>query len=100
MIRHGDIMLRPVEPPKALGERSEPGEKLVLATGEATGHAHVLHGLAIAHAPVQRGRALVELLEPGELRHEEHKTIVVPAGWYEVIRQRVYEPVSPRYVAD
>jgi hypothetical protein len=108
MIRHGDILLRPVEAPEAIGveapeaigEYSEPGERLVLATGEATGHAHVLHGLAIAYAPMQRDRALVQLLEPGELRHEEHKTIQVPPGWYEVIRQRVYAPTAPAWVRD
>jgi hypothetical protein len=100
MIRHGDIMLRPVESHKTICKSSEPGERLVLATGEATGHAHVLHGLAIAHHTNLLGRAFVELLEPGELRHEEHKTIQVPPGWYEVIRQRVYTPVAPVWVRD
>lgn len=100
MIRHGDIMLKPVAAPKALGERSKPGERLTLATGEATGHAHVLHGLAVAHVPVQRNRALIEVLEPSALRHEEHREITVPPGWYEVIRQRVYTPIAPVTVRD
>lgn len=98
MIRHGDIMLRPIPQPDATSQRSEPGQRLVLAQGEATGHAHVLHGLAVAHT--QRDRALVELLEPGELRHEEHATIAVPPGWYEVVRQRVYTPRAPVWVRD
>lgn len=100
MIRHGDIMLRPTPAPSALGERSNPGERLVLAEGEATGHAHVLHGLAVAHTDRALPRALIEVLEPSELRHEEHHTIAVPPGWYEIIRQRVYTPTSPRYVRD
>lgn len=97
MIRHGDILLKPVAPPRerptALGTRpeivskSEPGERLTLATGEATGHAHVLHGLAVtavALMPPGRGqdtRALVQVLEPAALRHEEHREIIIPPGW-------------------
>lgn len=118
MYRHGDIMLRPCEPltcglhPHANEHESvsNPGEQLVLATGEATGHAHVLHGLAIAVTDYGRrgmpgqsaraARALMYVLEPAELRHEEHKTIAVPPGWYEVIRQRTYTPTAPRFVAD
>jgi hypothetical protein len=105
MYRHGDIMLRPCAdiPTSSRLEISEPGERLVLATGEATGHAHVLYGLATAATearPYNVTRSLVHLLEPGELRHEEHKTINVPPGWYEVVRQRVYTPSSPRWVED
>ncbi len=102
MYRHGDIMLRPCDAP-AKPETSQPAERITLATGEATGHAHVLHGLAMAATEKQRSgppRALVHLLEPGELRHEEHGPIAMPPGWYEVIRQRVYMPSSPRWVED
>jgi hypothetical protein len=43
---------------------------------------------------------LVHLLESGELTDEEHKSLSVPPGWYEVINQRVYEPTGLTLVAD
>jgi hypothetical protein len=98
MIRHGDILLRQIAAPPADVELGAPGERLVLATGEATGHAHVLTGLA--RTGLHQRRALLQLLEPGALTHEEHKTVPVPPGWYEVIRQRVYAPGGPLRVAD
>jgi len=84
------------------GERivhaGRPGERLVLAEGEATGHAHVLEGLSSA---VRDGaRALVHVMEPARLRHEEHREVQVPPGWYEIVRQRVYTPQAPRIVQD
>lgn len=97
MIRHGDVMLRPVEAPYRMTLGSA-GEKLVLAEGEATGHAHVLTGAVV---PATAGhRAYVQVLEPSLLTHEEHKEARVPPGWYEVVRQRVYTPSAPVYVAD
>jgi len=97
-------MLRPIDKPTALSgtQPGEPGERLVLAEGEATGHAHVLTGLAVAHTVVTNFRrmAVIEVHEPSALTHQEHKTIRVPPGWYEIIRQRVYTPTSPRFVRD
>lgn len=101
MIRHGDILLRPVPAP-GRPTTGAPGERLVLMEGEATGHAHVLYGLAVAATDYSgRGpRSLVQVLEPAALRHEEHKEIAVPPGWYEIIRQRVYTPTAPVWVRD
>ncbi|MGH2367593.1 MAG: hypothetical protein ACRDI2_05285, partial [Chloroflexota bacterium] len=92
MIRHGDVLMVPAEAPVGEASVSQPGERLVLMEGEATGHAHVLEGLATAVR--YRSRALVQVHEPAMLRHEEHKTVAVPPGWYEVVRQRVYAPTS------
>jgi hypothetical protein len=70
---------------------------MVLARGEATGHAHVLE------APTVDG-ALAELLEldarlfarvrGGDARviHQEHGPVVLPPGDYEIVRQREYVP--------
>jgi hypothetical protein len=32
--------------------------------------------------------------------HEEHATVMLPAGEYQVVRQREYEPAGWRQVAD
>jgi hypothetical protein len=74
---------------------------MVLALGEATGHAH-----AIA-APGELLRDSdpfvpdhLHLPSGGRLVHEEHATISLPKGWYRVIRQREYVPGAVRVVAD
>lgn len=97
MIRHGDILLIPRSAPET-GTHGQSGERLVLAEGEATGHAHVLEGLSTA-VRVRR-QAYVHVMEPAMLRHEEHRHVEVPPGWYEIVRQRVYTPQAPRTVAD
>ena len=95
LIRQGDLLLVPVSglPERASLVRSG---RVVLAEGEATGHAHVvdnngasLHRLAWRSEVSHLG---VEGAEPVFLVHEEHDRLVVPAGVYEVRRQREYAP--------
>jgi hypothetical protein len=45
-------------------------------------------------------RRLVHVATPSSLTHEEHATLHVPMGWYEVVRQRTYTPRVPRWVRD
>lgn len=102
MIRQGDILLRPVPAPQKY-DAGAPLTQLVLAEGEATGHAHAL----IADRPsilaaTVGGRALLHLLEGVSITHPDHDPSPrpVPPGWYEVIRQRIYTPSAPRIVRD
>lgn len=44
------------------------------------------------------GYAVVD--SPAELTHEEHKTITIPAGKYQVRRQREYDEKEIRFVED
>lgn len=99
MIRQGDVLLIPAPLPKqavvVAGERQRGG--LVLAHGEATGHAHVLtdaEELRVAE------RRFVRLTVVGKLFHDEHAPIAVPPGTYEVRRQREYTPEEIRTVTD
>ncbi len=106
--RQGDILLIPVGsiPAEARKQRRQRG-RLILAEGEATGH---------AHAVVDRGADLYELISEADvaemrqrfldvatevaLVHDEHATIAVPPGRYEVRRQREYSPEAIRQVSD
>jgi hypothetical protein len=55
-------------------------EKPILAEGEVTGHAHRLPvGTAVIEDP-DTGLREFDMAEPGELTHEEHGTVRVPAG--------------------
>jgi hypothetical protein len=101
--RQGDVLLCAVDA-IPLGAKPVPreGDRVVVALGELTGHAH-----AFATAGVRMlrekasGRAFLLIGEGGApLCHEEHAPILVPEGSYELIRQREYAPKAPRFVRD
>ena len=113
IVRQGDVLLVPVEGlPERRHERVVEGPRIVLAEGEATGHAHVVLGRArLVHsttAPSWRGVGHTHLVvdEPASLVHDEHDAIGLLPGTYEVRRQREYTPAVPtspesfRWVAD
>ncbi len=92
--RQGDVLLQLVPGvPDEASQAVVPAGRTVLALGELTGHAHVL---ASADGELVEGhtaeRRFVTLAVGGVLTHEEHATIIVPAGTYEVVRQREYRP--------
>ena len=126
--RQGDVLLVELDelPPQLEPVPREDG-RLVLAHGEATGHAHVLEGegelLAadLEEIPPRRrlaararreGRAarrrsrgemagrFLRVQAESSLLHDEHATLAVPPGNYLVVRQREYAPDRPRLVAD
>ncbi len=91
--RQGDVLLRRIdEVPYPITTTVVPREegRIVLAHGEMTGHAHAID------APLDEAtlltaadqRRFLRLARDVELRHEEHATINLPAGLYQVIRQR------------
>ncbi|MEX1336107.1 MAG: hypothetical protein AB1Z66_12490 [Candidatus Limnocylindrales bacterium] len=95
-LRQGDILLVAV-PGIPDGARQQPRTgRIVLAEGEATGHAHAIHepdARTFVHAGVRylltRSRA--------QLVHEEHAPIDVPPGRWRVVQQREYEPAAGHY---
>ncbi|WP_157245220.1 hypothetical protein [Nonomuraea typhae] len=109
MFRQGDILILPVAedsvpehvrstPPEARDARG----RLVLALGEATGHAHAIPGPGTLVLE-RDGGGFLHLPSGGRLVHEEHSAIALPKGWFQVVRQREYVPGAVRsfqYVAD
>src|SRR4051812_37459016 len=111
LLRQGDVLLVlvgeiPDEETAVASVRET--DRHVLAEGEATGHAHVVagQGLRLAEwrrgrrwaAPEQRRYLVVE--REAALIHDEHLPLAVPAGVYEVRRQREYRPERSVWVAD
>ena len=115
MYRQGDVLL--VETTIPGGSRvvsrkldGYPRVKgIVLAAGEATGHHHTVEDPRARL--ITRGSQRFLRVAPGgaELTHEEHDTIQLAPGEYEIRRQREYEPPraesrssrpSSRYVYD
>ena len=87
MLRHGDLLLRPIPEPKKVLAAAEVAA-FTLATSEAI---HTLTGrIEPATAEVSGGTAIpvVHVLEPSSLTHEEHPTRTVEPGWYEIVRQQ------------
>ncbi len=98
LLRQGDVLLIPVDRVPKDVSVAESASRLVLAEGEATGHAH-----AVLADEAQLAEALdgsLYLLVGGQgspaLVHEEHDTIPLSPGSYEVRRQREYVPPAPR----
>jgi len=91
LFRQGDVLLECIAEFPPMAKLQPAGDHVVLATGEATGHAHVVRGGNCRVVRWSDGTFL-ELTEPGELCHEEHSTISLAPGKYRVVRQREYQP--------
>ena|SRR5437660_2515050 len=101
--RQGDVLLCAVdEIPSTATPVSSAGDRVIIALGELTGHAHAF---AASEARLFRdasGRSFVAIAEDdAALLHEEHDPIQVREGRHELRRQREYTPRRrPRYIAD
>jgi hypothetical protein len=93
LYRQGDILLRPIEsiPTNAMPVPRDAG-RIVLAYGEATGHAHAIEAPEIEATllSVDENTRFLRLMADVDLVHEEHATLHVPKGSYSVVRQRVW----------
>jgi hypothetical protein len=95
--RQGDVLLVAVEAiPAQVSPVAREDGVLVLAHGEATGHRHAIaepHADLLAAPGEEIERRFLRVVGgPAYLVHEEHNPIALPAGSYQVIRQRAYEP--------
>jgi hypothetical protein len=102
MYRQGDVLVVAVDkiPRRAKPVGRDRG-RVVLAYGEATGHAHAIAdpGAALLQHEDEQYLRVTAARGVG-LTHEEHDTLDVPQGDYRVVRQREYTPEATRFVAD
>jgi len=126
--RHGDILLIKIDKlPENMKFKIRRSN--IILKGEVTGHAHRLEGnakiLEIAERIANPGFKLANGVEittgpitipinqvrtqtigyavvdsPTELTHEEHNTITIPTGIYQIKRQREYDAEYIRFVED
>jgi len=101
MYRQGDVLIVPVKSIPT-GAKPVPREngRVILAHGEATGHAHAILDRNVDMVEKDMRRFLEIVGGGASVVHEEHATIKLDAGLYEVIRQREYSPEAIRNVAD
>lgn len=106
MYRQGDVLVVRIDddrlPQNLIQAPRDRRNRMVLALGEATGHAHVLTGerVSLLCPPDDPGRLFLKIEGHGRLVHEEHGPIPLPPGAYQVVRQREYFPGAIRPVAD
>lgn len=97
--RQGDVLIIRTKAPE--GTPSTQGEgPLVLAWGEVTGHSHAIRNRATVDLIEWGVRRFLRVHETSLLEHEEHATVPIPPGEYEVIIQQEYTPKGLRNVAD
>ena len=100
-VRQGDVYLRQVKEIPADAQPTKQQDRIVLALGEVTGHAHAIHDLENTEVFVKAdGTMYLSVKESVNLQHEEHGTITLPPGNYERVIQREYSPEAIRNVAD
>ena len=100
--RQGDILLVRVDE-KAEGKDISEDGRLILAHGEATGHAHEVVTAAPGTAKLiesVNGNRYLCLAGPATVQHQEHGAITVEPGTYRVVRQVEWtdanEPIQVR----
>ncbi|HVJ44671.1 MAG TPA: hypothetical protein VM639_24450 [Dongiaceae bacterium] len=105
LYRQGDVLIRERAEPVAVATEV-PRDKgaVVLAYGEVTGHSHAIHNpkVKLFRDSGNGGATYLSIADPAgaALQHEEHATIQLPAGHYDVTIQREYSPQAIRNVAD
>lgn len=98
MFRQGDVLLIPIYRVPENYQHIPVDGPIVLAHGEATGHAHTVDGAMLFHGPM--GEVIIDVTEHTEVKHQEHTAIPLEIGFYRVVRQREYTPEAIRNVAD
>lgn len=93
--RHGDVIVVAVA---GLPSDAMPIKGLVLAEGEATGHAHRVDLGELFKT--KDGKLYLRIEKLAKLTHEEHKTITLDTGVYCVSQKRQYSPEGWETVRD
>lgn len=100
--RQGDVFIvRSSRSAEGLEEISNPKEDIILAHGEATGHAHRIREEGnVLYKDPKSNNIYLAVNNDSALTHEEHDGIKLRPGLYRVIKQRQYTPGRIVSVAD
>lgn len=100
MYRQGDVLVIPKPIPSGAVPGKRDKGRIVLAYGEATGHAHAIASEAVEIMEHEGTRYIRVPKRGATLSHEEHGTITLAPGEYEVRIQREYTPAAIVNVRD
>lgn len=91
-IRHGEILLKPVD---EIPTKVEQHKTFIVGHSE-TGHHHILESERTFDVATEGLEVYMELFAPAKLVHQKevdkHDTLVVPAGKYQVVHKTEYSP--------
>lgn len=74
--------------------------RIILAEGEVTGHHHAVVSDTAEWFATDDGKRFLRLVEATDVVHEEHGTVTLDPGTYEVGYSREYSPQEIRRVLD
>ena len=97
-VRQGDVLLVKIGDEKPTGKAKAYG-RVVLAEGEVTGHAHVVEG-AVAEFVSTDGNRLLWVEAPTTIKHEEHATVMLNPGLWQLGVQMEQTAEDLRHVMD
>ncbi len=103
MYRQGDVLIIRVKTiPNGVLPVARDNGRVILAYGEVTGHAHAIKDRrATLFSDPKLAAIFMHVSDaPVALEHNEHDTIVLPPGNYQIVRQREYSPEAIRNVTD
>lgn len=103
VIRQGDVNIAQVEnlPANAKPIELKKGDRIVLAYGEVTGHAHAIYEDTDKVKMWAVGKVkYLEVMATVMLKHEEHSAAELSPGIYKLPVQVEYSPKEIRRVAD
>jgi hypothetical protein len=98
-LRQGDVLVTPRAIPKS-ATPEKPDGRVVLAEGEATGHAHAILDVKAVEVLRDGSETYLRVKSPTEITHEEHNTLKVEPGEYLIRRQVETWMDEVRQVAD
>ena len=100
-VRQGDVLLKRIKTIPKTAKKQETKDRIVLAYGEVTGHAHAIHDLDNVDVFVTEvGVLYLKVFQDVMLHHDEHSAVTLTEGIYERVLQHEYSPEAVRNVAD
>ncbi len=85
--RQGDVLVNKVDEIPAGAKKVEWKGRVVLAEGEATGHAHTVTVDGVTEYKTDDNRRFLQIEKTKRLNHQEHDTLVLKPGTYEITQQ-------------
>lgn len=104
LYRQGDVLLKQMARLPVGAILVDNADRIVLAHGEVTGHAHTVDAAAGEEFTLAEAagvvRRFLKVVGDATVTHEEHAAIPLPPGIYEMVQQREYSPEAIRNVVD
>lgn len=102
-LQQGDVLIKKLDYlPKGINKITADKRGLVLAEGEHTGHFHAIVAEEGVELYEHEGTLFLHTEKEVELTHQEHNTVTIAPGDYEIgrVREMDYTKMMTRPVAD